>query len=251
MPGRPAVAIFDVDGTILRSESWPLFLKSVIHTYRRFVFAHAWLWVVQRFSRSKGMRAKRKQIDLSMRWIVSRLSADELANVTDRFLDDVLRTQLRPGAIDHLIQRRKAGDRIIFACSGFDFYVGPIAARLGGADVVATQTLNSVDGRILPRLDGLICTGGEKLRRVKALFADSRRPPFIRAYSTDEADFALLAWADAGTAVNPQANLADEAQALGLSVVDWSFGANDAPVRAPRMPVSPSILPSEPSQQRE
>jgi len=250
MPGRPAVSIFDVDGAILRSESWPLFLKAAVRCYRRFFIAYLLISLTRPITRAATLRRKHKHIHLGLRWIISRLSAEELSVVTDRFLDDILRTHLRPGAIDHLIQRRKAGDRIIFASSGFDFYIGPIAARLGGADVVATQTLTSMEGRILPKLDGLLCVGSEKLRRIKALFADSRRPPFIRAYSTDEADFALLAWADAGTAVNPHPDLADEAQALGLAVVDWSFGANDAPVRAPRMPLTSPTQPSEHTKQR-
>lgn len=197
-----------------------------------------------------GFGKARSAHDIGLKWIVSKLGANETAHVTDLFLDIALNQYLRPGAIDHLIQRRKAGDRIIFATAAFDFYVGGIAARLGGAEVVCTRTLAGPDGRILPALDGALCLGAEKLSRVKALFSGSRRPPFVRAFATKETDFPLLAWADAGTAVNPNPTLADEAQALGLAVVDWSFGATDAPVRAPRMPVSTPATPSEHSKQR-
>lgn len=250
MPSRPAVAIFDVDGALLRDNSFAVFLKVAQRCFPRLITGYAAALLCSSVSGVLRIENKATSHDLALRWIVSRLSAAELAHATDVFLDDVLQAQLRPGAIDHLIQRRKAGDRIVFATSAFDFYVSPLAARLGGAEVVATRTLLSPKGQILPKLDGQVCRAAEKLARVKALFAGTRRPPFVRAYASHEADFPLLAWADAGTAVNPNPALADEAEALGLAVVDWSYGAKDAPVREPRMPTMTPPSPTEHSKQR-
>lgn len=250
MQARPAVTIFDVDGTLLRTDSWSLFLKVALRTYPRLIpgYYGARLWA--QLQRVFGLGRPGNVRAIGLTWVVAKLSADELAAVTDLFLDTALNQYLRPGAIDHLIQRRKAGDRIIFATAAFDFYVGGMAARLGGAEVVCSKTLVAANGRILPSLDGELCRGEDKLSRVKDLFSGGRRPPFVRAFGTRETDFPLLAWADAGTAVNPDPALADEAQALGLAVVDWSFGATDAPVRAPRMPVPTPAKPSEHSKQR-
>lgn len=250
MPSRPAVAIFDVDSALLRGDSFAMFLSVAQRSFPGLVPGYMAARLCRVMASVLRIENKGNLYDLGLRWIVSRLSADQLAHVTDTFLDEVLQSQLRPGAIDHLIQRRKAGDRVILATSGFDFYVGPMAARLGGADVIASRTLASASGQVLAKLDGPLCTGAEKLARVKALFAGGRRPPFVRAYASNEDDFPLLAWADAGTAVNPKPALADEAQALGLAVVDWSFGAKDAPVREPRMPSMTSPAPSEHSKQR-
>lgn len=250
MPSRPAVAIFDVDGALLRGDSFAVFLTVALRCYPRLIAGYAAAKLCSASAGVLRIEHRATGYDLALRWVISRLSADELAHATDIFLDEVLQSQLRPGAIDHLIQRRKAGDRIVFATTAFDFYVGPMAARLGGAEVVATRTLLSPNGQILPKLDGSICRGAEKLARVKALFAGTRRPPFVRAYASHEADFPLLAWADAGTAVNPNPALADEAAALGLAVVDWSYGAKDAPLREPKIPSMPSSTPTEHSKQR-
>lgn len=250
MSSRPAVAIFDVDGALLRDDSFAVFLKVAQRCFPRLIAGYAAAQLCSSLSVVLRIENKATAYDLALRWIISRLTAEELAHATDMFLDEVMQSQLRPGAIDHLIQRRKAGDRILFATSAFDFYVSPMAARLGGAEVVATRTLLSPKGQILPKLDGQVCRGAEKLARVKALFAGTRRPPFVRAYASHEADFPLLAWADAGTAVNPNPALADEAAALGLAVVDWSYGAKDAPLREPRIPSMPPSTTTEHSKQR-
>lgn len=250
MPSRPAVAIFDVDGAILRGESLPIFVSVAKRQNPKIAALYTAQTSASLLGRIVRLGKGSTGIDNALRWLIARLSPEQLAAAIDAFLDDVLDTQLRPGAIDHLIQRRKAGDRIIFATQAYDFYVGPLAARLGGAEVVATRTLTTPSGRILPKLDGKPCRGAEKLARVKALFSGSRRPPFIRAFASSEQDFGLLAWADAGTAVNPRPALADEAEALGLAVVDWSFGAKDAPVRAPQMPILGASISSETSKQR-
>ncbi|MEO0410717.1 MAG: HAD-IB family phosphatase [Pseudomonadota bacterium] len=240
MPQYPAVSVFDVDNTLIVGSLWQHTVKQVLleapSRVPRYMVERGITAISQMVWRRNDNVPEQPKTALRL---VSRVDPESRNYIIDYVVDSLVREALRPGAVDTLIQRRKAGDRIFFVSDCFDFCLAKFAARLGGADIIATRTFENSDGSLALNSGEKPCVGLEKLARLKDHFDGERRPPFIRAYGHDQADYALLSWADAGTAVNPDAKSIGQAQAMGLSVVDWSVGINDASVHRPAVPGAP------------
>lgn len=237
MPQYPAVSVFDVDNTLIVGSLWQHIVKQVLleapSRVPRYMVERGITAVSDMISQRRNTVPSQSKMALRL---VSRIDPESRNYIIDYVVDNLVREALRPGAIDTLIQRRKAGDRIFFVSDCFDFCLAKFAARLGGADIIATRTFENSDGSLTLHAGDKPCVGLEKLARLKTHFDGERRPPFIRAFGHYQADYALLCWADSGTAVNPDPKVIGQAQAMGLSVVDWNVGINDAPVHRPAVP---------------
>ncbi|MEM7569817.1 MAG: HAD-IB family phosphatase [Pseudomonadota bacterium] len=237
MAHYPAVSVFEIDDTLIEGSLWRHVLRQVFLE----VPTRAPRYMMERaFAGAADYLLRRPTDDLayaqSALRLMSRISPDVRSHIIDYVVDGLVRENLRPGAIDTLIQRRKAGDRIFFVSDCFDFILAKLASRLGGADIIATRTFENTDGTLILSAGEIRCRGQQKLARLREHFDGERRPPFVRAYGHSSDDFILLSWADAGVAVNPEAKAVSEAQAMGLSVVDWSVGIKDAPLHRPVVP---------------
>jgi phosphoserine phosphatase len=101
-----------------------------------------------------------------------------------------------------------------------DFYVDPIAQKLGADDIIATQSVFFRD-MIDPMIKGENCYGIEKAKRVQAWLAGRKvgKVWFYSDHHTDEPTFAL---ADKRVAVNPTSRLQKTALKNGYDIQHWT-----------------------------
>ncbi|WP_164157287.1 HAD family hydrolase, partial [Sandarakinorhabdus rubra] len=118
-----------------------------------------------------------------------------------------------------------AGRRLVIASASHGFYVRAIAARLGVADVVATEAVRD-GGFLTSRLDGANCYGPAKRAALAAWLAaqglDSAVMHFTSDHHSDLPCFEL-ALERGGTVrcANPSAKLAAIAATRGWPMVQW------------------------------
>ena len=219
MPAAKTIAIFDLDRTITKKDTFMGFILG-------FLCREPW-----RIFRTLGLPVAFVRFALGQKdngWLKQRLLNAFLGGVSsarlDRWVDvyvkRVLSGGLRPGAVRAIRRHRAAGERLVLATASLDFYVEAIGAGLGFDDVIATRADWTDAGTLSGKFATANCYGEEKLRRVKAVYEAERNSPSVVAYSDHHADLPLLRWADRAFAVNPTRTLA--AAAESITIVDWN-----------------------------
>ena len=214
------VAIFDLDGTITRKDTyrayllgymlrkpgvWPnaALLPAELAAYK--LLRHDNAWLKERFlTRILGGRSRR--------------DVDQWTRV---FVERKRSKGLRPGAVEQIQKHKREGDLIIVATASFSFYVKPLVSHFEPDECICTEALWHEDDRLVGKIDGYNCYGERKLERVKALLGAERESTEVTAYSDHASDLPLLTWADRGVFVNPGRKDAAKAGKLGLDVAWW------------------------------
>jgi len=218
--GWHTVAVFDLDGTITRHDTYLQYLVGYVqHKPSRLLSTLPLPVDLLRFALGAVDNAHVKTRFL--RAILAGQSRAELGRWTETFLDALCRRDLRPGALARIAQHRAQGARLILATASFDFYVQPLAQRLGFDEVICTQSLWNADDRLLGELNGPNCYGVVKLTRLHELLGTDRHDVSLLAYSDHHADLPLLTAATHAVAVNPTRKLHAAAVLHGFSIENW------------------------------
>lgn len=217
------LAIYDMDKTITRSPTWMAFLRA---------WARRRPWRIAALAASAapaalylGKRIDRARLkEITQRLVMGRGAASAaVERVAERFAANIVTGRVWDDARAQIAADRAAGYRVVMATASYDFYVRPIAAALGIADVIATpSTLEH--GRLLPRIAGENCYGDAKLRMIEAWMERegiARADAHVRFYSDHVSDAPTLDWADEAFAVNPHAPLLALAKDKGWEVLRW------------------------------
>lgn len=221
-PGRN-VAIFDLDGTITRRDTYTaLLLRALQHRPSRLVraltlpLAAATHWA--------GLRDNAWLKARFLAAILGGIARDELQGLTGPFVAELLQCGLRTRARAAIDAHRAAGDYLLLATASFDFYCLEIGRTLGFDAVVCTRS-EWQDNRLVPVLVTGNCYGVVKLRRVQELLANLPArlpgPARLTVYSDSHADLPILGMADEPVAVNPTRRLAAIAATRCYRVEDW------------------------------
>jgi HAD superfamily hydrolase (TIGR01490 family) len=222
----PAAAIFDMDGTLTRADTFLAYLKFVLARRK------------QRLGNCLGLPLAVAQFRLGIRsrdWLKQQFvravlggsSASEIETLTSAFVDRHGSRLLKPAASAALRRHRSRGDRLIIASASLDIYTAALAASWDIPEVVCTR-LEWRSGMLTGRLSGPNLRGEAKLAALKEMLGamwDGR--PRIFAYSDDHSDLPLLKFADQGFAVDPTRKLAACASREGLQIVSWK-GTHEA-----------------------
>lgn len=195
---QPVVAVFDLDGTLTRGDTFVRYLLA--HLWRRpWRLLRCWLlpFEVVRFN-ATGRQGNERLKTQFLTAVLGGMSEAELAPVTGRFVDRVLRDGLRPGAQQTLRRHRDAGHELVLLTASPDLYVHTLAERLGFHKVISTRVEWNKMGRLTGRLEGSNCRGREKLRRLQEGLKEKRKYYFSVAYADEPADTPVLSWADIG-----------------------------------------------------
>jgi phosphatidylglycerophosphatase C len=191
-PERPAVAAFDVDGTLTTGDCVLPFLRRAAG--RRLLttpLAHPRALAGALFRRD---RDRLKELACSG---LGGLTSAETARLGDAFARDVASGRLRADTTARLRRHRELGHTVLLASASLDAYLLPLGALLGVDDIVCTQLERDADGRLTGRLDGANCRGPEKARRGRALrAARGREAAELWAYGDSPADADFLSLAD-------------------------------------------------------
>jgi putative phosphoserine phosphatase/1-acylglycerol-3-phosphate O-acyltransferase len=128
------LALFDLDGTVLRGNSWQSFY---------------WWTLRQSPARAPGLLSRlllrrarlidARTLQLAALQTLRGLDATAVAGFGRRMFDERLRAMIRPAARCEIARRIDEGCTVVLATAAFDFLAAPIAEDLGIKHVVATQ----------------------------------------------------------------------------------------------------------------
>lgn len=219
------VAIYDMDKTITRKATWTPFL---IHA----AMARApWRLALLPFAGIAGLAYLARLIDrarlkeITHRLLLGRsIPPADLDVVAEAFADSVAASNLFADARARVEADRTTGWEPVLATASHGYYARAIAARLGIAQVIATEARRDADGNVLAGLEGENCYGPAKLRLIEAWMARegmAREDIRVRFYSDHVSDAPVLEWADEPFAVNAHGPLRRLAAARGWRVLDW------------------------------
>lgn len=220
MATNDIIAIFDLDGTITRRDTYVAYLLGYLRhhplVWRRLPFfaLAATRWVGRPLD-DTGMKVA------ALRAVFAGLDHARIEAWNDSFVPWCLRRLLRAGAEARIAAHRAAGHRLLLATASLDLYVHRLARELGFDQVLCTRVAWTADGRLAGGLDGGNLKGEAKLAAVRRAVSAWRAAPFVIAYSDHHADLPLLRWADRGVAVCPTRKLAAAAAAEDLAVENW------------------------------
>ena len=170
----PAVAIFDLDGTILRSDSFLPFLVSYALRHRRPVPLVVLPFVLALYA--VRLMADRTAKEALLRVFCGGRSSAEIETHAGWFLERWARGRLRDEVIEQLASHRTAGRKTILLSASPDLYVPIIGEALGFDEVVCTRVA-AAEGRCGGTLVGANCKGIEKVEAIRRLLGRPEAPP--------------------------------------------------------------------------
>jgi phosphatidylglycerophosphatase C len=199
-----ALAVFDLDGTITRSDTLGPFLWGYLrrHPWRVLRVLPAlpapFLYLI---NRDRGALK-----GAAIHTVLGGLPRPTLERWADEFVRALIPHGLYAEALTIIEQHRDRGDRLLMMSASTDLYVPRIAQALGFSEVICSQVRWREDGRLDGRLAGLNCHGEEKRRRLAEVLARDA-PDRIYAYGNSSSDLAHMALAHQAFLVNAPARL--------------------------------------------
>ena len=214
------LAVFDLDGTITREDSFLAFLLFA-YTRQPRRWWRAPLLACAVVMHKTGLKPNDWLKSFFLRHVLGHLTRTAREEMVQAFLPGFLSTHLRNKARDQIHAHRLAGEFILLLSASPDFIVRPIAADLGIEEVICTVCAEDAQTRLTGTLKGGNCYGPEKGRRLEAWLAASGEKWDTVAYSDHHSDLTLLTNATEGFAVNPTPKLRALVAPLNIPIVDW------------------------------
>jgi HAD superfamily hydrolase (TIGR01490 family) len=213
------IAFFDVDRTVLSTNSATLWIKrewrlghlGVVQVLR----AAFWLTLYALgFARMERVLAD----------AVATLRGVEEPPIRERslaFWHEELRTRIRPGARAALAEHRARGDRI-YLLTTTSVYVARALAEELGCDGYLCNEMEVEAGRFTGRITPPLCYGSGKLERAQSLAQPLGVALAECTYYGDSfSDLPILLGVGKPVAVNPDPRLRREAQQRAWPIADW------------------------------
>ena len=221
-PARTALALFDLDHTLLPIDSdyaWGVFTQDIGWTDPG------------RFRRKNDefyehYKAGTLDIHDYVRFATDALrqkGPDEAAAAHQRFMKEVVGPQLLPQSLDLLRGHQRRGDEVVIVTATNEFVTRPIAQAFGVDELIAVELERGADGWITGEIKGVPSARDGKVTRVEQwLAARGRGWPDVETtfYSDSINDIALLEKVDHPVATNPDAGLRAIAQARGWRILE-------------------------------
>jgi phosphatidylglycerophosphatase C len=195
----PAVAAFDLDGTLTRGGSVFRWLRVVAGDRAAVAAALRLVAPLALGALRSGPTADQAKERL-FRALLAGRDADQLSAVSRFFALSHLAGQRRDEVIARLNWHRARGDDVVIVSASPQIYVDVVADQLGADGAIGTRLAVGPDGRLTGGYEGRNCRGDEKLRRVRE-WVDARHydvAPEVYAYGNSRGDRRLLADATHG-----------------------------------------------------
>jgi HAD superfamily hydrolase (TIGR01490 family) len=212
-----ALAVFDLDGTITRRDSFMPFIWSCL--WRRpwrlpRLLALPPLTLGFLFHRDRG-RFKGSLL----RATLGGLPRAYLEHCAAQFVPRLLQHGVFAEAQRAIAMHRLQGDRLLLLSASVDLYVPMIGRALGFEQTICSQVSWRGDGRLDGRLRSANCRGEEKRRCLQAVIARSR-PSLVYAYGNSRADLPHLRLAQQAYFINGPDSLLQSSP--GIQALRWS-----------------------------
>ena len=187
---RPALALFDFDGTLTAGESFPSFLRLVVPPARLYWggMLAAPLVLAYRCRLLSGNVVRAAILRIAARGLDAAAAA-----AGERHAREVVPATLRPAMLVRLRWHRERGDTVVVVSGTFDVCIRAWCEGEGVA--LLASVLEERDGRLTGRYAGPQCAGEEKARRIRAAY-DLSAYARIHAYGDTVEDLPMLALAD-------------------------------------------------------
>lgn len=219
---RPVVdiAIFDLDKTITRYDTYVHFLLSILRRkpLRTFRCIHLPIAVLMfKF----GARSNSWLKETFLTAFAGGLNRDEIRSISESFTSKVLASGVYSEALGQIAQHRSNGDRLILASASFNFYIDLLGEKLQFDDVLCTQAQWNKRDQLSGRIDGKNCYGENKLNAVEKHLSSIGHKGQITLYSDHDSDLPVFLLSDIRVAINPNSRLEAIAEFHNISIVRW------------------------------
>ena len=201
-----AAAFFDLDRTLLKASSAPIFQKHLaeagLGTERSIPGMSAFYRIYEQFGENPlAMQAARLAVRASKDWPV-KVVRDAAEAAAQEIIEQIL-----PYALIEIAEHRDAGRPVVLATTSPEPFVRPLAEALGMDDVVATRW-ESANGVFTGQLASRFAWGRDKQAEI-ADWADQHgiKLEDSYAYSDSAYDVPMLRSVGHPVAVNPDAQL--------------------------------------------
>nr|WP_237457493.1 HAD family hydrolase [Pseudomaricurvus sp. HS19] len=217
------MAIFDLDNTLIAGDSdhaWGEFMVQ-----EGMVDAQAYKLANDQFyaDYEAGQLDLEAYLEFSLAPL-TRYSLEELAQLHNKFMQQVIDPLRLPKAEALLQEHRDAGDYLLIITSTNGFITKPIAESLGVDDILATDA-EILDDRYTGRIVGTPCFQSGKITRLQEWLRHAGERGFSGSlddcyfYSDSMNDLPLLLQVDNPVVVDPDPALAEHAQQAGWPVI--------------------------------
>jgi putative phosphoserine phosphatase/1-acylglycerol-3-phosphate O-acyltransferase len=212
-----AAAFFDLDRTLIRSSSAPVFARYMadagVTEHRDIPLANLFLKFYEEVGESRlAMVPAKLSVRGTKGWNVAAVKK-AATQATQKLLGDI-----QPFAAGIFEQHRADGHKLVLATTSPEAFVRPLADALGFDDVICTKW-KSANGEYLGEIDGPFVWGTEKSDAVAA-WADANDVLLARSYAYSDSyyDSPMLDSVGHPVAVNPDPNLTATAMIKGWPI---------------------------------
>jgi HAD superfamily hydrolase (TIGR01490 family) len=204
------LTLFDLDGTLIAGDS--------DHSFGEFMVAIGWAdgqaWRARNDEFYATYQAGALDVHAYVAFATSvwrGRTAQEQADVHERFMAEVIVPMITPQAIDLVRKHQAAGDLVAIVTATNEFVTRPIADAFGVPELLAIELERDASGAVTGAIHGVPTYQGGKVTRVEqwlaaqsATWGDFDR---ISVYSDSINDLPLMARATDPVATNPSAAL--------------------------------------------
>lgn len=219
MPSPP-ITFFDLDGTLTRGDTYLTYLLGFLCRQPR-RWPRALLLPPATIPYFLGLRDNTWLKTTFLKIVLGGVARAEIDAWTDRYLEHLLVAEIQAGGREALERHRQAGDRLVLATASFDFYVEPLAGRLGMHAVVCTRAAWDEHDRITGEIVGNNCYGAQKRQRVQAFLHECGGDGSVTFYTDHHTDLHLLECVDFPVTVNPTGKLRRAIAGSNIPIEDW------------------------------
>ncbi len=214
------VEVFDLDGTITRTDTYAAYLTYVlIRRPKRWLRCP--LLAAAVFMHKTGVRDNTWLKGFFLNHVIGGLQKDQAAAYAHGFLKVFLPKAARPKALSTIRELKARNRYLILMSASLDLYVNIIGQALGFDDVICTKAGINRYGTITGKLAGENCYGRVKAVCFKQLRQDFPHSRFT-VYTDHHSDIPIITAADQAVAVNPTPTLKAYAALGGVPCKDWN-----------------------------
>jgi phosphatidylglycerophosphatase C len=193
-----ALAVFDLDGTLIKGDSFLPFLITYARRGRRL-----WPIIVLPFYVALYVCRILSDRDAKERLIRLFFQNEPVGRITvhsEWFCLQWVQQRLRFDSMKKLREHQAAGHRVILVSASPDLFVPQIGRFLGITETICTPVLFE-NGYCSGKLSGPNCKGDNKVVLLKAYLGKSTPPYWSYGYGDSQSDFPLLHWVRHGNLV--------------------------------------------------
>lgn len=194
-PSSPRIAVFDLDGTLTRVDTFLPFL--VTFAFKRRM---AWRIVVIPFvvlAYLLKLLRDHQAKQLLMRFFLGGQTRDQIDRHASEFSRTWVGRRLHPLCVERLRHHQEQGDRVVIVSASPDVYVPEVARLLGVEETVCTRVKWDND-RCLGTIDGKNCKREAKIEMLVEYLGEDAAPEHMISYGDSRSDLPLLRWVREG-----------------------------------------------------